>query len=98
METTHMCMKTCYVRTWTGEIRPITTKAFMCPKLGKDLLSVKGLNFQGYSVVHHSKPEESGIFPLIDGKSDNFQSFAFMSEHSNLFYLKAELMSAQQFG
>ena len=36
METTHMCMKTYYVRTLTGEIRPITSKAFICPKLGTD--------------------------------------------------------------
>ena len=81
METTHMCVKSYYVRTRTGEIRPITTKAFMCPKLGTDLLSVKGLNFPGYSVVHHSNPDESGFFSLIDGKSDKSQSFAFMSEH-----------------
>ena len=44
METNHVCMKTYYVRTRTGEIRPITTKAFICPKLGTDLLSVKSLN------------------------------------------------------
>ena len=39
METTHMCMKTYhdYVRTQSGEIRLITTKAFICPKLGTDL-------------------------------------------------------------
>ena len=89
METTHMCMQTFYVRTRTGEIRPITTKAFMCPKLGTDLLSVKGLNFQGYSVVHHLYPDEPGIFPLINGKTDKSQSFAFMSEHSNFFLSKS---------
>ena len=98
METTHMCMKTYYVRTRTGEIRPITTKAFICPKLGTDLLSVKSLNFQGYSVTHHPDPDELGIFQILNGKTDKSKSFAFMSEHSNLFYLKAELMSAQQFG
>ena len=85
METTHMCMKTYHVRTRTREIRPITTKAFICPELGTDLLSVKGLNLQGYSVVHHPDPDESGIFPLINGKPDKSQSFEFMSEHSNLF-------------
>ena len=61
-------------------------------------VTVKGLNFQGYSVVHHPDPDESGIFPLINGKPDNSQSFAFMSEHTSLVYLKAELMLAQQFG
>ena len=82
METTHMCMKTYYVRNWTGEIRPITTKAFICPKLGTDVLSVKGLNFQRYSNVHHPDPDESGIFLLINGETDKSQSFAFMSDHS----------------
>ena len=89
METTHMCMKTYYVRTRTGEIRPITTKAFICPKLRTDLLSVKGLNFQGYSVVHHPDPEESGIFPIFNGKTDKSKSFVFMSEHSNFFLSKS---------
>ena len=41
METTHMCMKTYYVRTWTGEIGPITTKVFICPKLGTDLIIIR---------------------------------------------------------
>jgi hypothetical protein len=43
-------------------------------------------------------PEESGIYPIIDKKIDKSKSFAFMSEHSNLFYIRAESMSAQQFG
>ena len=98
METTYMCKKIYYVRIETGAICQITTKAFICPKLRTDLLSVKGLNFQGQSVVHHPDHEESGIFPILNGKTDKSKSFAFMSEHSTLFYLKAELMSAQQFG
>ena len=53
MQTTHACMKTYYVRSRTGEIRPITAKAFICPALRTDLFSLKGLNFQGYSIVHH---------------------------------------------
>ena len=70
METTHMCMKTYYVRTRTGEIRPITTKAFICPKLRTDLLSVKGPNFQGYSVVHHPDPDQE-YFQFSMGKQTN---------------------------
>jgi hypothetical protein len=89
METTLVCMKTYYVRSQTGEVRPITTKAFICSTLRTDLLSVKGLNFQGYSIVHHPDPDESGVFQLIKGKTDKSQSFAFMSEHSNNFYLKS---------
>ncbi len=73
METTHVCTKTYYVRSRAGEIRPIETKAFICPTLRSrageirpietkaficptlrtDLFSVKGLNLQGYSIVHH---------------------------------------------
>jgi hypothetical protein len=85
METTHVCVKTFYVRSLTGEIRSITIKSFICPTLRTDLLSVKGLNIQGYTVVHHTDPDESGVFPLIKGKTGKSQSFAFMSEHSNLF-------------
>ena len=82
MEATHVCMKTYYVQ---GEIRPSTTKAFICPTLRTDLLSVNGLNFQGYSIIHHPDPEESGVFPLIKGKTDKSQSFAYMSEYSIFF-------------
>jgi hypothetical protein len=82
-------MKTYYVRSRTGEIRLITTKAFICPTLRTDLLSVKGLNFQGYSIIHHPDPEESGVFPLIKGKTDKSQSFAFMSKHSNIILSKS---------
>jgi hypothetical protein len=70
MQTTHMCMKTYFVRSRTGEIRLITTKAFICPTLKTDLLSVKGLNFKGYSIVHHPDPYESAVFSLIKGKTD----------------------------
>jgi hypothetical protein len=80
MQTTHVCMKTYYVRSLTGEIRPITTKAFICPTLRTDLLSVKGLNFQGYSIVHHPDPDELGVFPLSKAKTDKSQSFAFMTK------------------
>ncbi len=99
METTHECTKTYYVRFQTGDIRPITNKAFICPKLRTDLLSVKCLNFQGLNVLHHPDPDKSGIFLLINGKTDNSQSSALMSgsEHS-IFYLNAEIMFAPQFG
>ncbi len=76
------------------------TKAFIVPSLRSELLviSVKSLNRQGYRVIHDSDPEESGIYPIFDGKIDKSKSFAFMSEHLNFFYIKAEAMSAQQFG
>ena len=98
MVTTHVCLKTNYFRSRTGEIRAVTTQAFVVPSLRTDLLSVKSLNFQGYCVIHHPDPEESGLFPLIEGKMDKSKSFAFMSEHSNLFCLKPEMLTMQQFG
>jgi hypothetical protein len=99
MTPTHVCMKTYYyVTSRTGEIRPLTTKAFIVPSLRSDLISVKSLNRQGYRVIHDLDPGESGIYPIFNEKIDKSKTFAFMSEHSNLFYIKAESMSEQQFG
>jgi hypothetical protein len=88
MTTTHECMKTYYVKSRTGEIRPLTTKAFIVPSLRSDLISVKSLNRQGYGAIHDPDPEQSGIYPIFNGKIDKLKSFAFMSEHSNLFTSK----------
>ena len=97
MSTTHLCLKTYYVRDRLGEIRPIVVKAYVVPGLKYDLLSVKGLNKCGYAVFHHPDPEESGVYAVINKKTDKAKSFPFMSEHSNLFYLKLEQMSAKRF-
>ena len=97
MVTTHEAMKTYYFRTRTGEIRGVTTKTYITPGLRHDLLSVKALNRQGYCVIQHPDHEESGIYPIIEGKIDKSKSFAFMSEHSNLFCLKPEMLTQQQF-
>ncbi len=77
----------------TGEIRPLT---FIVPSPRSDLISVKSLNHQGYRVIHDPDPEEleSGIYPIFNGKIDKSKSFAFMSEHSNLFYIKAEAITS----
>ncbi len=56
MTTTHVCLKTYYVKSRPGEIRPITTKAFIVPSLRSDLISVKSVNRQGYRVVHDPDP------------------------------------------
>jgi hypothetical protein len=80
-----------------GEIRPIVVKAYVVPGLKHDLFSLKGLNKCGYAVFHHPDPEESGVYDVINKKNDKAKSFPFMSEHSNLFYLKLEQMSAKHF-
>ena len=51
----------------------------------------------GYAVYHYPDPEESGVFALTNNKMDKAKSFPFMSEHSNLFYLKLEQMSVKHF-
>ncbi len=70
MTTTHVCMETYYVKSRTGEIRPLTNKAFIVPSLRSDLISVKSLNLQGSSVIHDPDPEESGKYPIFNGKID----------------------------
>ena len=72
-------------------------KAYVVPGLKYDLLSVKGLNKCGYAVYHHPDPVESGVFALTNNKMDKAKSFPFMSEHSSLFFLKLEQMSAKHF-
>jgi hypothetical protein len=71
MSTTHTSIKTYYVKSGTGEIRPIVTKAYIVPTLRTDvtdLISVKSLNRQNYRVLHDPDPEESGIYPIFNGK------------------------------
>ena len=69
MLTTHVCLKTYFVRDRTGELRPITTKTYIVKNLKHDLLSGKGLNKAGYRIILDEDPEESGIFAVQpDGK------------------------------
>ena len=98
MLTTHVCLKTYYVRDQTGEICSITTQTYIVNGLKHDLLSVKGLNKAGYRVIYDEDPEESGVYAVNDGKICKSKSFPFMSEHSNLYYLKTESLTTQQFG
>ena len=79
-------------------MRPITTKTYIVKNLKHDLLSGKGLNKAGYRVIYDEDPEESGVYAVNDGKICKSKSFPFMGEHSNLFYLKTEPLTAHQFG
>ena len=100
MLTTHVCLKTYYVRDRTGELRPFTTKTYIVKNLKHDLLSGKALNKAGYRVIYDQDPEESGVYAVLDGKICKSRSFSFMSdlEHSSLFYLKTEPLTMHQFG
>jgi hypothetical protein len=95
--TTHICLKTCFVRDRTGTIRPLVVNVCIVPALRHDLLSVKGLNKSEYRAIHDEDEMESGIYAVINRKIDTAKSIAFMSEHSTLFYLKIVQMNAQQF-
>jgi hypothetical protein len=88
MLTSHVCLKTYFVRDRTGELRPITTKTYIVKGLKRDLLSGKALNRAGYRIILDEDPEESGVYAVNDGKICKSKSFAFMSEHSSLYYLK----------
>ena len=79
MYTTHVCIKTYFVRDRTGELRPITTKTYIVKNLKHDLLSVKGLNKAGYRIVMDEDAEESGVYAVEDGKVCKSKSFPFMS-------------------
>ena len=74
MRTTHLCFKTYFVKDRLGEIRPIIVKAYVVPGLKYDLLSVKGLNRAGYAVSHHTDPEQSGVYAVINNKIDKSKS------------------------
>jgi hypothetical protein len=98
MLTSHVCLKTYFVRDRTGELRPITTKTYIVKGLKRDLLSGKALNRAGYRIILDEDPEESGVYAVNDGKICKSKSFAFMSEHSSLYYLKIEQLTSSQFG
>jgi hypothetical protein len=94
MMTSHVCLKTCFVRDRTGELRPFTTKTYIevVKNLKRDLLSGKSLNKAGYRIILDEDPEVAGVtvFAVNDGKICQHRSFPFMSEHSSLYYLKTE--------
>ncbi len=97
MMTTHVCLKTYYVRDRTGELGPITTKTYIVCKLKQDLLSGKMLNKEGYKIIFDEDPEESGVYAVNDRKIYISKSFLFMSKHSNLYCLKIEPLTLLQF-
>jgi hypothetical protein len=95
MLTTHVFLKTYFVRDRTGDLRPITTKTYIVRNLNlkRDLVSGKTLNRAGYRIILDEDPEEAGVYAVNDGKICKSKSFAFMSEHSSLYYLKTEQLT-----
>ena len=96
--TTHVCLKTYYVRDRTGELRPIKTKTCIVQNLKHDLLSGKLLNKAGYRIILDEDPEESGIFAVNGGKICKSKSFSFMDILTNLYYIKTKPLCLREFG
>ena len=107
MSTTHLCLKTYYVRDRLGKIRPIVVKACVVPGLKYDLLPVKGLNIVSTRVImqytttqiHRSRAYLRSEIALTNNlkKLNKAKSFPFMSEHSRFLNIKLEQMSAKHF-
>ncbi len=92
MSTTHLCLKTCYVRDRLGEIRPIVVNTYFVPVLKYDLLSVKGLNKCGYAV--------SLVYKLLSTKGptkSNLFHLCVTVRTQVFFYLKLGQISAKHF-
>ena len=86
MKSSHVCMKTYYVKDRTGEIRPITTKAYYVKSLEHDLLGGRALTKEGYCVILDKDPEIAGIYPMNkNGEINREKSFPFISERSGFF-------------
>jgi hypothetical protein len=100
MKTTHVCLKTFFVRDRLGTMRPTTTRAFIAPGLKHNLLLSGKALIKGYRVILDSDNEEgsgSGSIRCSERKIEKAKSFAFISELSSLFYLQIETMSATVF-
>jgi hypothetical protein len=84
----------------TDDLRPITTKTYIVKNLKRDFLSGKALNKAGYPsrIVLDAYPEEGGVYAVNDGKVCKSKSFAFISEHSNLYCLKTEQLTSLHLG
>jgi hypothetical protein len=81
MSTSHLCLRTYYIRDRLDEIRPTVVRAYVAPGLKHDLLSIKGLNQSGYRGIQNEDEEESGVFAVINKKFNVSKLFASMSKH-----------------
>ena len=91
MVTTHVCLKTNYFRSRTGECRAVTTLSQVC---GQTFYQSSYLTSK--VIVSSITLTPRNQSQLIEGKMDKSKSFAFMSEHSNRFCLKPEMLTTQQ--
>ncbi len=93
MVATHACRKTDFVKNWVGDIVSITTSAIYVEGFAQDfkLIAGKSLNRKKIRIIldENEHPDVSGLYQLNEEKEAMYKdSIPFMSEPSDLFYLK----------
>jgi hypothetical protein len=95
---THTCRKTYFVKNRVGDMVFITTSALYVKGFVQDLIAGKSLNREKIRIILDEDPDVSGLYPLNDQKEARYQdSIPFISEPSDLFYLKIEQMDWTRF-
>ncbi len=93
---THVCRKTYFVKKRVGDIVSITTSAIYVKGFVQDLIAGKSLD--RVRIILDEDPDVIGLYPLNEQKEARYQdSIPFISEPSDLFYLKIEQMDWTRF-
>jgi hypothetical protein len=94
----HVCCKTYFVKNRVGNLVSITTSAIYVKGFVQDLKAGKSLNREKFRIILDEDPDVSGLYPLNEQKEARYQdSIPFISEPSDLFYLKIEQMDWTRF-
>ncbi len=98
---THVCGKTYFVKKLVGDMVTIivtiimvsiTTSAIYVKGFVQDLIACKSLNREKIRIILDEDPDVSELYPLNDQKEARYQdSIPFISEPSDLFYLKIQM-------
>ncbi len=95
---TRLCRKTYFVKNRVGEMVSITTSAIYVKGFVQDLIAGKSLKLEKIRIILDEDPDVSGLYPLNEQKEARYQdSIPFISEPSDLFYLKIEQMDCTRF-
>ena len=71
---THMCTKTYFVRTRTGEVVTLTVPFLFLRGLPQDLLEEISVNRQSIRVIFDAKPDICGLYSLDKDKEQQYQT------------------------
>jgi hypothetical protein len=95
---TYVCRKTYFVKNRVGDMVSITTSAIYVKGFVQDLIAGKSLNREKIRILLDEDADVSGLYPLNEQKEARYQdSIPFISEPSDLFYLKIEQMDWTRF-